>query len=507
MKKYIYILILLLMVHVSFGYTADDYLRSGANLGSKNKTLDPMYLHMVDFANSAGATGTGRNWYVDSGVANEGDGSSWARAFDTVDEAINASSADGGGGRGDWIHVAQNSDESGIAAGLFDADIADMTIKGYGNQASAPTFTFAHANTTVVAGAANVTFINLRFLAGITEVVVGVSVEAAATGFTMIGCVFPEPETSTFEFNIAVQLTTASNDATFINCVAYSADATGADHWLNGGAGAVNRLTLIGNIIVGEFAIAPIFSDQADIECYITNNDITQMTTGELGLEFSGNATGICRDNLVISDAIGNSYDTGLMDGGGGLWGDEDSSDTYPGPWTTNETGVNRWGVTELAQIEGEVDDGVTANATIVDFNIRIPQFVLKSTGDLTSSGASIALFSVTGDVLVIVGASVDVAVTSTSGTTTAEVGIVGNTATLCVQDAIDNTAFDVGDSWTKTVAADANGAEMADEYVLIGNGVDIVMTVNVDDITAGDMDFYCEFIPLSSGATVTAAP
>ena len=43
----------------------------------------------------------------------------------------------------------------------------------------------------------------------------------------------------------------------------------------------------------------------------------------------------------------------------------------------------------------------------------------IKSTGDLTSFGTSLNLFTVTGDVLVRVGASVDVAVTSTSGTTT----------------------------------------------------------------------------------------
>lgn len=136
----------------------------------------------------------------------------------------------------------------------------------------------------------------------------------------------------------------------------------------------------------------------------------------------------------------------------------------------------------------------------------QAPRFATKSTGDLTSFGTSKNLFTVTGDVLVKVGGSVDVAVTSTSGTTTLEVGVAGNTACLCVQDAVDNTAFDIGDSWSLDTAADANGAQLSSEWVLVGNGVDIILTGSVDDITAGDIDFYCQWMPLSSDGAIAAA-
>lgn len=148
----------------------------------------------------------------------------------------------------------------------------------------------------------------------------------------------------------------------------------------------------------------------------------------------------------------------------------------------------------------------IEANALIEAIQDRVGHVVSKSTGDLTAFGTSKTLFTVTGDVLCRVGASVDVAVTSTSGTTTLEVGISGNTACLCVQDAVDNTAFDVGDTWSLIAAADVNGGQMADEYVLIGNGEDIILTGSVDDITAGDIDFYCEYIPLSADGAVAAA-
>jgi hypothetical protein len=136
---------------------------------------------------------------------------------------------------------------------------------------------------------------------------------------------------------------------------------------------------------------------------------------------------------------------------------------------------------------------------------LQIPRIVVKESGDLTSFGTSLTLFTVTGDVLCRVGASVDVAVTCTSGTSTLEVGVAGNPACLCVQDAVDGTAFDVGDSWSLITAADANGAQLADEWTLVGNGVNIILTGSVDDMTAGEIDFYCQYIPLTAASSVVA--
>ena len=316
-------------------------------------TLDSQIL---DLQSAGVGKGTGNYYYVDSGAGSDTyTGLTLVQAKATVEAAIQLCTAD----NGDVIFVVQGHAESGAAPGLFDADIAGVTIIGLGEGTLMPTFTFADTDTTIAVGAANVTFVNLRFLAGISEVVAGVIVEAAGTNFTMYKCIFPEPLDSSYEFDIGIQLTTAANDATIAHCTAYSAAATGATHWLNGGAGVVEGLTVVGNVVYGEYSIAPIFSDQADLKTHIADNIVGNMATGQKGIEFSGNATGWCYGNLVITDTVAESYDTGVMDGGGGLWGDEDSSDTTPVPWTTNETGVNRWGVTELAQIEGEVVDAL----------------------------------------------------------------------------------------------------------------------------------------------------
>jgi len=271
-----------------------------------------MWMREVDpliGAAGGGATGTGTNFYVDSGVSNEGQGLDWANATDTLDEAINLCTANAG----DWIHVAEGHAESGSAANLWDADVAGITIYHHGNGSNQGTYTFADTDTTIAIGAANVTVYGGRYLAGISEVVAGIIVEAAGTHFTLVGAEFPEPTTSTFEFNIAVQLTTASNDVSFINCTAFSADATGADHWLNGGAGVVNRLTVRGCQIHGEYAISAIFSDQIDLENYFVGNEIQNMTTAQHCIENTAASTGLVAFNSFFTDAEATTLDPGSM--------------------------------------------------------------------------------------------------------------------------------------------------------------------------------------------------
>lgn len=361
-------IIVMLLASVASGITPTAFQRYNAdwfsNATGSGRATGILWMRAMELAvEGAQQQGTGLQFYVDSGVSNAGDGSGWDNAVATVEEAVALCEAN----RGDVIYVAQGHAESftaaaGLTLGGFDADIAGISIIGMGQGDDRPTFTFADTDATVAVGAASIRFENLVFLAGISEVVAGVIVEAAGVNFTMFDCEFPEPIVTSYEFNIGIQLTTAANDVTIAYCTAYSADATGADHWINGGAGVVESLTIIGNIVYGEYAIAPIFSDQADLKTHVAGNVVGNMTTGQLGIEFSGNATGWCYDNLVVTDTVAASYDTGVMDGGGGDWGDEDSSDTTPVPWTTNETGVNRWGASELEQMEAEATDALEAD-------------------------------------------------------------------------------------------------------------------------------------------------
>jgi len=113
-------------------------------------------------------------------------------------------------------------------------------------------------------------------------------------------------------------------------------------------------------------------------------------------------------------------------------------------------------------------------------------------------------IFTVTGDILCRAAATITTQVTSTSNDTL-ELGVPGNTAALLIQDVADGTAFDAGDTWTLITAADADGAQMADEWLVVKDG-NIILTINDHDLTAGVVNFYLQYIPLSSGATVVGA-
>jgi len=120
-----------------------------------------------------------------------------------------------------------------------------------------------------------------------------------------------------------------------------------------------------------------------------------------------------------------------------------------------------------------------------------------------TTANSPVALFTVTGDVLVQCFAVVTTNMTSTGGTGTLSVGIVGNTAGLLVLDTVDGTAFQAGDVWTLITAADDGLGQVADEWAFIGNGADINVSIATNNMTAGGMTVYCWYIPVSPAATV----
>lgn len=114
--------------------------------------------------------------------------------------------------------------------------------------------------------------------------------------------------------------------------------------------------------------------------------------------------------------------------------------------------------------------------------------------------------FTVTGDVKVrvygVVGAT---AITSTSGTTTLSVGTTEAPACIIAASTVDNAQFAATDVWVDATPT-VDGETIADYWTIIGGGADISLTRSADDLTAGTLTLYCEWIPLSSGATVVAA-
>jgi len=67
----------------------------------------------------------------------------------------------------------------------------------------------------------------------------------------------------------------------------------------------------------------------------------------------------------------------------------------------------------------------------------------------------------------------------------------------------MDSTAFQIGDSWTLITAANANGAQIADEALIVGNGVDVIQTIATNAALTGDADYYLFWRPLSADGNV----
>ncbi len=257
-------------------------------------------------------TTTGSVLFVDSGHAsrcNAADCGTYDKPFSTVDYAIGRTTAN----NGDIIFVAPGHAESYTAANGFDADVAGIRIVGLGEGNDRPSFTFADTDATIAIGAANVTIENLRFIAGISDIVVGISVEAAGKQFTMKNCEFPVPGTATFEFLSAIQLATAANNATFIGNTYRDGASSAANYWLDVTPGIVTGLRVIGNDIFGRFAVAAVGSNKAITGALIENNKIANTVTGQFAVEFTAAATGQIVNNRLFADAAATTLDPGSM--------------------------------------------------------------------------------------------------------------------------------------------------------------------------------------------------
>lgn len=115
------------------------------------------------------------------------------RYFATIDEAIGACVAN----RGDVIYVAPGHTEN-VTNGSIACDVAGVTIIGLGSGAMKPTLTWTATNSKINVTAANCTWQNFRWTAGIGDVVTAVLHATAAQNTQYLDIEFYA--TSTFNF-------------------------------------------------------------------------------------------------------------------------------------------------------------------------------------------------------------------------------------------------------------------------------------------------------------------
>uniref|UniRef100_A0A6M3KUK4 Uncharacterized protein n=1 Tax=viral metagenome TaxID=1070528 RepID=A0A6M3KUK4_9ZZZZ len=258
------------------------------------------------------ANTTGNVWYVNSTGGTNGGGSAGktpSHPFATVDYAIGKCTDN----HGDFIIVMPGHAESFTAADGFDADVAGITIIGLGSGADMPEFTFADTDATVAVGAANVTFENLRLIAGISDIVIGIAVEAGGDNFTLSNCEFPTPTTNSFEFLDVIDLASGADGVRVVGNKYRDGSASAANHFIEAGNGTNANLMIVGNDIQGRFAVSAIWSDAIDLGAYIADNVIVNTITGQHCIEFTTTATGMIVRNNLYGDTEGSILDSGSM--------------------------------------------------------------------------------------------------------------------------------------------------------------------------------------------------
>jgi len=126
--------------------------------------------------------------------------------------------------------------------------------------------------------------------------------------------------------------------------------------------------------------------------------------------------------------------------------------------------------------------------------------------GDKDGTLATYPLFNTYGDVLVHVFGICNVL--PVGATATLEVGVPGNTAALIAQETASEIA--AGNVFVSATQAVGAARLVGQPFVVAGDAAGAVRVIGekvaTADLTAGQIDYYCLWIPLEPGAHVQAA-
>lgn len=128
-----------------------------------------------------------------------------------------------------------------------------------------------------------------------------------------------------------------------------------------------------------------------------------------------------------------------------------------------------------------------------------------KLATDMTVA-SPVSVFTVTGDVLMVVFGICKTALTVSGGTPTIEVGVSGNTAAFIPST---TASLLVANEIWFDATPDASVEDLAALSVFgVSDGQDAIITVGgTGTVDTGAVDFYCFWYPLSEGASVVPAP
>jgi hypothetical protein len=158
-------------------------------------------------------THPGNVFWVSSTTGSDGNKGTFQRPFATIDYAIGRCAAS----KGDIIFVKPGHVENISAASFITADVAGVAIVGLGFGTMVPTLSWTAAAATIVVSAANVAFVNMKFVNNFADVVTMFSVTGDGDGLTFEKCVFTDTSTVLNALDF-ITLATGADDLALIDC-------------------------------------------------------------------------------------------------------------------------------------------------------------------------------------------------------------------------------------------------------------------------------------------------
>lgn len=427
----------------------------------------------------------GNVFWVDSGTGSNGNKGTFDRPFATIDYAIGRCTAN----NGDIIMVKPGHSEA-ISTADIDADIAGVSIIGLGAGEDRPTITYTGTTdtTTFDVSANNVLVHNILFSFTDNDAVDNALV-INGTDVEISNCEFRATANDQPDTFITIGLADADSDRSYVHDCKFISLTAGANNAISVDFD-MDGLRIEDNWIDGDWADAGIDIPAGGNACTnlrIVNNYIRNRQTGDHAVQVAAVTSGFAKGNTLVADTV----------------------DIIVSP-VANMVYVENFGSIANAGTTGPAGGSFPVPAHM--YGDRAKQLVKNSdtvdSGVTYTTGATTTLFTVTGAVFARVWGHVTTAITSTGDTGTITVGIAGNTAKLVPSYTAGSgtiVAHDIlGNAGTTAVPGD--DIEGAGTWVYIGGGEDIIATVATNNLTAGVVDWYCEWYPISESGRVVSA-
>lgn len=306
MKKFIVFLILVMLTASALCASAFD-IQWGNRKTYQNHPSNTLRL----WAESVDSqSGSGANFYVDSGVAVGGDssGSSWTNAITTIDGAIGLCTAD----KGDTVYVnmTHKETEGTAATSLFTLDVAGVSIVALHNGSyeatvaagvitlnQRPTLVIDKADATITVSAKNCRVSGFLIVSDIDNVAVVFTVAATADGFVLDNCVFRD-NADDLDYLVALSIAAGADNVQIVGNRFITTIAAGGNNAILL-AGANENLEIIGNISYGKYATGNLLgSAAAQVNATIVGNMFIN-AEADAALTLHTSSTGILANNYL----------------------------------------------------------------------------------------------------------------------------------------------------------------------------------------------------------------